>query len=246
MMAQKIGFLALVLWVLVGSCTEIKDKEIRYGKDRVLYAEARVEEGMARGLGDFLKRDGYFDGSGMQVKLDREQDSFWVYFQVDTGAAGDSLYQEMLREYTGTLCREVFSGAGTGIILVDSLQKEMVRIPCILAPEARKKMSRVEVRGNLMYFSSMVDTMDAMTLSAFLVRDSFFTGGEGMITEFDRTDASWVFRFPIAPGSVSEKEYAGMVDEYAQRLSDSVFEGAAVSIELCNRDMRPVYRSGGK
>lgn len=245
-MTQKIGFLTLVLWLLTGSCTEIKDKEIRYGKDRILYAEARVEESVARGLGDFLKRDGYFDGSGMRVKLDREQDSFWVYFQVDTGAAGDSLYQEMLREYTGTLCREVFSGAGTGIILVDSLQQEMKRIPCILAPEVRKKMSRVEVRGNLMYFSSLVDTSDALTLSAFLVRDSFFTGGEGMITEFDRTDGAWVFRFPIAPGTVAGNEYGPIADEYAQRLSDSVFQGTAVSIELCNRDMRPVYRSGGK
>jgi hypothetical protein len=228
--------------LMIFSCQKISDKEYRSGKDVVLY-DASVQEPLVQKLAGFLKRDGYLDDSGMRVRLFSEADSFVVQLVADTTALRDSAYQELVREYTATLCREVFEGGNVGIWICNKDFQPFIKIPCFLTPEARREMSRVEVMGNLLYFSSRIDTTEALTLSAFLVRDSFFTGGEQMVTEFDRIEQGWIFRFVVDPATLENEASRNITDAYARRLSDSLFDGAAVSVQLCRRDMYPLYVS---
>lgn len=243
-MRYPIFLLSIVLAsIFLYSCQFTNDKEIKLGKDIVKYDSGQISETLAQKLTDFFRRDGYLDDSGMQVRLTKDADSFIVQFVADTLSLRDSLYLELVRDYTATLCREVFGGANTSIWLCNRDFQYFARIPCLLVPEARREMSRVEVIGNLLYFTSRVDTSDAMALVAYLVRDSFFTGGEGMITEFDRDDRQWKFRFAVAPGTLENPAYQDVADQYANRLSDSLFNQAAVSVELCGRDMGVIYRT---
>jgi hypothetical protein len=234
--------LSLVSIVLI-SCHRGNDEKILLGKDEVWYDTESVKEPLAQKLADFLKRDGYLDDSGMRVRVFQDSDSFIVQFVADTLALRDSAYLELVRDYTATLCREVFSGANVSIGLSNKDFYEFARITCLLEPAARREMSRVEVVGNLLYFSTQVDTSDAMALVAYLVRDSFFTGGEGMITEFDRNKQSWIFRFVADSSLLENAGYQDLANQYAQRLSDSLFEEAAVSVELCNRRMGILYKT---
>ncbi len=238
-----ISLIITLVSVVLISCHRGNDQKILLGKDEVLYDAETVKEPLAQKLADFLKRDGYLDDSGMRVRVFQDSDSFIVQFVADTLALRDSAYLELVRDYTATLCREVFSGANVSIGLSNKDFYEFVRIPCLLDPSARRPMSRLEVMGNLLYFSSQVDTSDALALVAYLVRDSFFTGGEGMITEFDRNDRSWVFRFVADSSLLANVGYQNVANQYAQRLSDSLFEDAAVSVELCNRGMGILYRT---
>ena len=235
-------FLAFVGAAFI-SCHRIDDQEILSGKDIVLYDSKSVNEPLAQKLADFLKRDGYLDDSGMRVRVFQDSDSFIVQFVADTLALRDSAYLELVRDYTATLCREVFNGSNISIGLSNKDFYEFARIPCLLEPSARRQMSRVEVKGNLIYFSTQVDTSDAMALVAYLVSDSFFTGGEGMITEFDRNNQSWIFRFVADSSLLENAGYQNLANQYAQRLSDSLFDEAAVSVELCNRSMGILYRT---
>jgi hypothetical protein len=238
-------FSVLLAWVGAAfiSCQRGDDQDILLGRDLVVYDSKSVNEALARKLADFLKRDGYLDDSGMRVRLFQDADSFIVQFVADTLALRDSAYLELVKDYTATLCREVFNGSNVSIGLSNKDFYEFARIPCLLEPSARRQMSRVEVKGNLLYFSNQVDTSDAMALVAYLVRDSFFTGGEGMIAEFDRNDRSWVFRFVADSSLLENAGYQDLANQYAQRLSDSLFEKAAVSVELCNRGMGILYRT---
>jgi hypothetical protein len=235
-----------ILFVLLGlglnACEKIQDKEYRVGKDVVFY-DGSIQETMVQKLAEFLKRDGYLDDSGLRVRLFSEADSFVFQLVADTTALSDTAYHELVREYTATLCREVFGGKNTAIWVCNKDFQPFMKFPCILVPEARREMSRVEVVGNLLYFSPQIDTADALALSAFLVRDSFFTGGERMITEFDQVDKGWVFRFVVNAETLENEASRSITDSYARRLSDSLFNGAAVSVHLCRRDMGVVYAS---
>lgn len=240
-MRDLYSVLCLCLLVWLSACSPKTDLEVRSGEDVVYYPENNVSEETARRLMDFLKEDGYLDNTGMKVRVEKNADTFYVQLTADTSALRDSTYLALCRDYTATLCREVFSGKTTDIWLCNTDFQPFRKLNCILPPEQRRALSKLQVDGNILYFTESAGKDQVLPLAAFLTRDSFFTQNGGIIAELDKAGAQWNFRFVANSESLMNPEFQTVAAEYAHVLSDSVFDGASVSVHLCDRNLSTVY-----
>jgi|GEM_PF-5013408 len=232
-----------VLSLVFIACGGEKLSKYTVGEDTVWYPAERKLDADAERLGLFLRDDGYFDNTGMEVKMLRIADTFIVMLRADTAALSDADYLALCRDYTAALCREVFAGKTTDIWLCHEDFEMFHKVPCILPVAQRKPLNGLNVNGNLLYFSPAVEEEELKVLSDFLIRDSFFTQDEGILAEFDRTPDRRLFRFVISEAAMSDPEYRTIALAYAQRLSDSCFAGAPVSVHLCDRNLQSVYET---
>jgi len=231
------------LGFLLNACKDSKTLKYTLGNDEVHYISGEVETAVAERLGDFLREDGYFDDSGLAVQVKRNQDTFYVLMIVDTAALEDAEYLEMFRNYTADLCREVFAGKTTDIWLCNRDFEPYLKLNCILPPAQRKALNGLNVNGNLLYFSPAIEKEELQMLSDFLVRDSFFSENDGILAEFDRVGEVRLFRFAVTSDVLDNPEYKILANAYAQKLSDSCFSGAPVSVHLCDRNLSSLFET---
>jgi hypothetical protein len=240
MMKNLVILFALLFWM---ACSSEKLSKYTVGEDVVWYPEDRKMDADAERLGLFLRDDGYFDNTGMEVKMLRIADTFIVMLRADTAAISDDQYLALCRDYTASLCREVFAGKTTDIWLCNEDFEVFHKVPCILPPAQRKPLNGLNVNGNLLYFSPAIEEEELKVLADFLIRDSFFTKDEGILAEFDRSPDRRIFRFVISEAAMSDPEYRDVAQAYAVRLSDSCFAGAPVAVHLCDRNLQSVFET---
>lgn len=85
-----------------------------------LYHTRRVTRAEARRLGEYLAKEGFFDGSHKTVQLDRGGGAYQVRCVVKKGVDTDPVMVEVFRAMAAQLSRDVFGGSRVEVHLCDT------------------------------------------------------------------------------------------------------------------------------
>jgi major membrane immunogen (membrane-anchored lipoprotein) len=102
--------------------------------------------------------------------------------------------------------------------------------------EKEKEMKELVFDGTYIKYDESVSDAEVKALGQFLI-DSFYTDGSEMGTMLTKKGDAYIFKMEMLAEEVFEdEEFHEVVKEYAQQISDEVFDGDEVVIHLCNTE----------
>ena len=107
-------FLAL----LISSCTNY-GKKMEFGAGEVYYTDA-VTEDMAKNLGDYLVKTGYFNDDPKSVKIDKDgEKGYTLNLVVKEEVIDDPQYAELVKMFSWQISEELLHGEPITMVLTD-------------------------------------------------------------------------------------------------------------------------------
>jgi hypothetical protein len=123
-------------------------------------------------------------------------------------------------------------GCGMALIGVSRLCKGL-----ILLTGATNYGALLEVNHADLYYTTAVSQEEAKALGAFLVKAEIFDGRHISI-QFTRQGPTTQVRFPVKPGFDKNEAYIDTIRALGYQISQNVFHGAPVEVDLCDQDMK--------
>ena len=88
-----------------------------------MYYTKNTTEADAKKLGDYLVKEGYFDGKPKTVQLDKSGSTYQVKMVIQKESQTDPKILEALKTFAGQISSEVFANAATEIHVCDDSLK---------------------------------------------------------------------------------------------------------------------------
>jgi len=85
-----------------------------------------------------------------------------------------------------------------------------------------------------LYYTSNITSHEAHKLGTYLVEGEFFTPGNTVSVQIDKTGKTYEFRMVVKKGIEKDPEYIEIAKLMAYALSEDVFNGSPVDIHLCD------------
>ena len=95
----------------------------------------------------------------------------------------------------------------------------------------------LEVNHAELYYTAAVSKEEAQALGAYLVEAKVFDGSH-ISVQLTREGQMTQVRFPLKPGANVDEAFIASARELASQISQNVFHGAPVEIDLCNEQMK--------
>jgi hypothetical protein len=105
-----------------------RGKRLEFNRGEVFYTTRATRDEATR-LGNYLVRDGYFDGTPKSVQLTRDGRRVQVRLVVKKGTDTDPQFAGVFREFAAQINREVFTGQQFELHLCDEYLKTLRVIP---------------------------------------------------------------------------------------------------------------------
>jgi hypothetical protein len=93
-------------------------KKLTFNGSELFYTPEVTEE-QAKKLGDYLVKDGYFEGDPKSVQLDKQDGAFQVRLVVNEDVVNDANYEGIVKMFREQIQRNVFNGENTEIHYCD-------------------------------------------------------------------------------------------------------------------------------
>jgi hypothetical protein len=127
---------------------------------------------------------------------------------------------------------QVLTGCGIGFIGLARLCNGLV-----LLTGATNYGALLEVNHAQLYYTSAVSQEEARALGAFLVEAQIFDGRQIAI-QLTKAGQTLQVRFPVKPGFEKDGAYIASIQALGAQISQNVFHGAPVEVDLCDRDLK--------
>jgi hypothetical protein len=88
-----------------------------------MYYTKNATEADAKKLGDYLVKEGYFDGKPKTVQLDKSGSTYQVRMVIQKESQTDPKILEALKTFAGQISSEVFANVATEIHICDDSLK---------------------------------------------------------------------------------------------------------------------------
>ena len=95
----------------------------------------------------------------------------------------------------------------------------------------------LKVNQSDLYYTTAVSKTEAEALGDYLVQAKFFDGRQ-LSVQLTKEGQTLQVRFPVKPGFEKDEAYAASVGVAAEELSQKVFRGQPVEIDLCDSELK--------
>lgn len=120
------AILVLTVLLAVGlACTGYGTK-LEYNGGELYYTD-NVTEAEAKKLGDYLVKEGFFDGKKITVQLDKSGSTYQFRMVVVKEKQTDEATMEIMKTFAGQISKDVFGGAPTELHICDD-QLKTIRV----------------------------------------------------------------------------------------------------------------------
>jgi hypothetical protein len=127
---------------------------------------------------------------------------------------------------------QVLTGCGIGVIGIARLCNGL-----ILLTSATNYGALLEVNHGQLYYTTAVSQEEAKALGAFLVEVQIFDGRQISI-QLTKAGQILQVRFPVKPGLDQDEAYIASIRALGAQISQNVFHGAPVEVDLCDQDLK--------
>ncbi len=110
--------MAIAILLAIGLACKGYGTKLEFNGGEVYYTE-NANEADAKKLGDYLVKDGYFDGKPKTVQLDKSGSTYQVRLVIQKEFQNDQKTADGLKELFGQISKDVFGGAATEIHMCD-------------------------------------------------------------------------------------------------------------------------------
>lgn len=118
------GILSVALLLVVGlACQGYGTKLMFNGGE--LYYTSNVTEADAKKLGDYLVKEGFFDGKTKTVQLDKEGSTYQFRMVVQPEKQNDEATMALMKTFAGQVSADVFGNAPTELHVCDEHLKTL-------------------------------------------------------------------------------------------------------------------------
>jgi hypothetical protein len=112
------SILAFAILITIGLACSNYGEKLTFNGGEVYYTK-NATEADAKKLGEFLVKDGYFDGKTKTIQLDKSGSTYQVRMVILKEYQNDQKTIDSMKEYAGQISKEVFGNAATEIHLCD-------------------------------------------------------------------------------------------------------------------------------
>jgi hypothetical protein len=112
------AIMAFAILITIGLACSNYGEKLTFNGGEVYYTK-NANEADAKKLGEFLVKDGYFDGKTKTVQLDKSGSTYQVRMVILKEYQTDQKTIDSMKEYAGQISKEVFGNAATEIHLCD-------------------------------------------------------------------------------------------------------------------------------
>lgn len=218
----------LLLLLFFSSCGNY-GTVMRFNNSELYYTNSITTEEATR-LGDYLTQEDFFDNHRKTVQLGRSGNKYIFKLVVATGTENNNELTEVLRIFTQDLSQNVFNGAMVDIHLCDDLMNTVKVIPFSRCTAYGRKLN---FNGAELFYAEDVNRTTVQRLGHFLVDESIYNG-EKISTQISKNGTTYEFRIVVSEGIENDTHHLAYFTELSRRMSDTVFNGAAVDIHLCD------------
>jgi hypothetical protein len=134
--------------------------------------------------------------------------------------------------YQSRLYRILF-GLGIGLIGVSKFCNGLV-----LLTGATNYGSRMEINHSDLYYTAAVSKHEAQALGDYFVKEQIFDGKTHLSMQLTKEGKTLQIRFPVKPGFDKDESYVASVGTIGHDISQKVFRGALVAVDLCDTDLK--------
>jgi len=231
-MKKCLFFLALVsILPLLQGCTD-------YGKLKTynglgLYHKPPVTDAEAERLGIYLISTKFADSTEKTVQVTRVGPVYQFRMVVKDDHQNDTALFKAFKLLSAELSNEVFNGAPVQIHVCDKNLKTLRVFP--FYDMGKKKM----FDGVELFYSADIKTAEADSLGNYLIKSEFADGSDKVV-QIAKPGGVYRFSFIIKKGAEQDTISVKNTKIYAGQISDKVFAGAPVEIELRDPYLDPL------
>ncbi len=232
---MKKTFLAFAFaCILLTACNNYGDK-IEVSSSEVYYKDG-ASEPEAKKLGDFLKKQGYFDSSKKAtVQLVKDKEDYVVKMVVDEDVVNKdkAFYHRYFWFIQDLISKEVFKGKKTKIVMADDGLKDIATVGTI-------KKASINERNSIYYNPENITAADAQKLGDFLAKLGYFNGSKDLDVFLYQENGENNIRFIVDEAAVSANKAEVMpffqVSKYA--MEKQVFNNKKAKVWLTSLELK--------
>jgi hypothetical protein len=232
-LCQRPSILLLVFCVglLLPGCGAGLGKKLTFNAGE-LYYTGNVTEDQAKKLGDYLVKEGFFDGNRKTVQLDKNGDVLQFRFVVKESFREDEKFLKTIGLFSHTLSKDVFDGAKVEVHVCDEHMKTLKVLSHDLGTE-------LTFNGNQLFYTAAVTEEQAKKLGEYLVKDGYFEG-DAKSVQLDKQNGVFQVRLVVKEEIVNDANYEGVVKLFREQIQKNVFNGEQTEIHYCDEFMDTV------
>lgn len=229
-----IGLLALVITFVscndYGTKLEIEDTELYYTDD--------ITEDEAEDIGEYLKDEGFTEGDEKTVQIAKDGDTYQFRMVVKEGYEDDDDFEVTAFKFIYDLSNDVLDGEPVELHMCD---EELETLKVVEMDDDKyieyfysdSEWDVKEYDGTEIEYDESVSISEVDALGDYLIETGFTDGTEkSIILIFEYH--TYVFKMVTGKKYWTDDEYYSIAEEYAQDISEDVFDGYAVEIHLCD------------
>lgn len=96
--------------------------------------------------------------------------------------------------------------------------------------------TRLSVDDNAIYYTNDVEKSEAEDVADWLESNNFFGGTSGKVLQLDKRNETYIFRMPVKEGQEKNTMTLMRFKQVATGLSQNVFDGSVVDVQLCDKE----------
>lgn len=226
-----IGLLAIVITFVscnnYGTKLEFDDTELYYTDD--------ITEDEAENIGEYLQEEEFTEGEEKTVQIAKNGDTYQFRMVVKEGYDEDEDFELVALDFIYNLSYDVLDGEPVELHMCDE-KLETLKVVEMDDDEYfydENEWDVEEYDGTEIEYDESVSFSEVDNLGSYLIETGFTDGTlKSIIFIFD--DHTYKFKMVTGKKYWNDDEYYSIAEEYAQDLSEDVFDGYAVEIHLCD------------
>lgn len=204
-----------------------------------LFYVAPVGEEEARDLGNYLVQAGFFTAQPATVQVAKKGETWEFRMVVKEDFDKLEGFLDAGKKMALELSRNVFDDAPVEIQFCD---KSLKIVGALAFPDPMEGWvgflgTELTFSKAKLYYVVPVTEAEAKKLGDYLVANSRF-GNTPATVQLRKSGSTYIYRFPVQAGHDQDEDHIRVVKQFGMELSQQVFDGAVVDVDLCDETMR--------
>ncbi|MEP6948022.1 MAG: hypothetical protein ABI863_02045 [Ginsengibacter sp.] len=244
-------FVAFICLFILASCSNYGTKvTFPDHKGEVYYKGDGVTEADAKAVGKFLESQQFFlkDDKKRSVQISKDSGRVKARFVVDEKAlATIPNVDESFALMGALMSKEVFNNTPVDVVFTDEFFKDIKTIPykagalaAVNVREEINQMQKKEYNKNTLYYTKDIPNEEADTISAYLVKNGFFTkdGNNDLIVAKNPGNGFHVSF--LIKASFANEEGLQKADNFGKEMKRDLFANVPLEFEVLNENLESV------
>lgn len=223
----------LAFYFAFSSCSNNYGTKLMFDNTELYYTDD-ITEDEANEIGKYLQEIDFTDGDEKTVQIAKDGDTYQFRMVVKEGYDEDKDYEQIAYEFIYNLSYDVLNGAPAELHMCD---ENIETIKVVKMDENTENIDNdFEIEtfdGTEIEFDGSVSYDEVNKLGNYLI-ETGFTDGTLKSIIFIKENGSYIFKMVVGEDYWNDSEYHQIAKEYAEMISQDVFDGADFAIYLCD------------